>query len=103
MKSRFDHVTDDQIMLAIRMVKPPVSDGHSEYDAIDKNDDVARIAHLAYCMDWLKCWIGTPVTFFEHATAHWDGHRRVRALQFLSRRRDVQITFPVRYSTSKGV
>lgn len=91
MQTRFDGISDDKIEHAVALVRP-----EDRYN--DQQSDLLRIAHMAWWMNYMKGWIGWPVTFFEPTGMNYDGHHRVRAVKWLARRRQLQIHIPVRYA-----
>lgn len=92
MKTKHDHITDDQIDLAFDHVTD-----REQYHNLTK--DLDRIANLAWNMARWQCWFGAPLTYFQASGLDFDGQHRCRAVKFLARRKRLQIQVPLRYST----
>ena len=90
MRTKFDTtITDDMIAHTL------VGIIHAKrYDDIPQHEHLIRIAHLAWWMNYLKCWLGPTLTFFDNDD--FDGHHRTRAAWYIARRCGYQIQIPVR-------
>ena len=97
MKTKFDHITDDEIATELALSVVLECSNVSPYPFA--KSDVHRIAYLAAHMEYWQCWLGPPLTYHESEGLEFDGQHRCRAVKFLARRKGMMIQVPLRYST----
>lgn len=97
MNTKFDHYDDAMIDEAWSQIRLDCKFGPLEYETLDSEDEIGRIAWLAMSMRYWNSWVGHPVTYFQASGTDFDGHHRVRAVKYLATRHGLQLTIPVRY------